>query len=231
MKLYHITKNDNIESIMQNGLIPQINEKSKSVNETDSLIYLCPYDDIPVWKIILGYDTVLCVDLPDDTPVSPYCYSVYMEYTYDKIISPANITVVDDTAELTNDRYKKLLFAFIDTVSYLSVSFARQINYPNQKRDISVSKTAKNILNILKRLDYSNLPHRELKTYLIENGDEGEYTLCDRYVMPGHPCNEKRLWQLFELHPNATTETKALYDWLRMTFKDCLFANTGGWCG
>lgn len=231
MKLYHITKNDNIKSIMQNGLIPQINEKSKSVNETNKLVYLCPYDDIPVWKIILGYNTVLCIDLPDDTPVSPYCYSVYMEYTYDKIISPTHITIINNTAELTDCKYKDLLFAFVDAISYLSTSFARQINYPTQKWDISVPKTAENLLNILRRLDYSKLSDDELRAHLIENGDEGEYTLCDRYVRPECICSGKRLWQLFGLHPAATAETKAIYDWLKMTFKDCLFVNTGGWCG
>lgn len=39
--LYHVTTEENAKSILKNGLIPKIGERSQLIGETEKYVYLC----------------------------------------------------------------------------------------------------------------------------------------------------------------------------------------------
>lgn len=59
------------------------------------------------------------------------------------------------------------------------------------------------------------------------------YTFCDHYECGNFDGDKHRprLWQMLGKHDLATDETKWLYDYLRTTFPQRLFIETGGWTG
>lgn len=82
MMLYHVTHPDNLPSIYQDGLVPQIGSLSEKLGEELPRIYL--FTDIESmetalgcwlgseWEELYGDDAPCCslaVDLPDDFPI------------------------------------------------------------------------------------------------------------------------------------------------------------------
>lgn len=49
---YHITTENNVRKILQQGLKPQIGPNSRAINETQPAIYFCKKEDIPYWQIL-----------------------------------------------------------------------------------------------------------------------------------------------------------------------------------
>lgn len=61
--LYHVTTEENAKSILKNGLIPKIGERSQLVGETEKYVYLCGRKDVPFWSLILDKPVVLRVEV------------------------------------------------------------------------------------------------------------------------------------------------------------------------
>ena len=47
LTFYHLTTEDNANSILKDGLIPHIGERSQSVRELKKHVYLCNEEDVP----------------------------------------------------------------------------------------------------------------------------------------------------------------------------------------
>lgn len=77
MKLYHVTLRSNLESILSNGLIPDIGERSYDAGETQKFVFLFPTkNDVEnamlTWLGEYYYDedvVYLEVNLPDNFPI------------------------------------------------------------------------------------------------------------------------------------------------------------------
>lgn len=78
--LYHVTTEENAKSILKNGLIPKIGERSQLVGETEKYVYLCGRKDVPFWSLILDKPVVLRVEMKDGEvdENNVYQYSYYI---------------------------------------------------------------------------------------------------------------------------------------------------------
>ena len=76
--LYHVTTEENAKSILKNGLILKIGERSQLVGETEKYVYLCGRKDVPFWSLILDKPVVLRVEMKegevDENNVFRYSY-------------------------------------------------------------------------------------------------------------------------------------------------------------
>jgi hypothetical protein len=100
--------------------------------------------------------------------------------------------------------------------------------YDGEERLESLKHDANALLVVLPNLDYSILSKDDIKKHLKNEGESGEYTICDRYEFTGH----KLYVQLIHYPKDDFTKTrKQIYEYIKNTFKGCLGIDTGGWCG
>lgn len=107
MILYHVTKKENIEKIMNEGLIPMLGKYAVEMGECIPSVWLFPdIDDAkemaPIWlEPFYGPDLVyLKVYLPDNTMLE-YTGSDYEVYVT-TCIPPSNISIVNNGSHSTD---------------------------------------------------------------------------------------------------------------------------------
>ena len=92
---YHVTKTENLEKIIKEGLVPKIGELSKIANEEIERIYLFPNEDDMNTALSSWFGecfeedeelSSLNIDLPDDFPIFEGEVE-YEAYSYDIIPS------------------------------------------------------------------------------------------------------------------------------------------------
>lgn len=238
--LYHVTTEENAKSILKNGLIPKIGERSQLVGETEKYVYLCGKKDVPFWSLILDKPVVLRVEMKDgeidDNNV--FRYSYYSETLTESTISAERIRKSRVSRNLTDEQMKDLALSYVDMISLVCVKFAEYITYigdepeENSEEDkTAIELTIESLKFTLPHLNFSGINAKMLRDHLHDRGDGG-CTLCDRYE-PNWEEGEKciRLYDLLDSHPLATDNTKWLYKWLKKTFPRRLRVNTGGWTG
>lgn len=220
-----------------------IGNRSQLVGEQDQRIYLTDRKSLPYWKQILGQPVILRIDVSglDEKNMEFFEYSQYSEWMYSKSVDPKWITRSNVHTCLANDQHRDLCLSFIDTISQISIMFARYITFYHDKDDIKKALAldcldyckdiCKTMRYILPNLDFGLVSAKDLRTHLKLVGDGG-CTLCDTYE-PGFSKMDYpiRLWQLLGQHELKTDETVWLYDWLKKTFPRRLRVDTGGWTG
>jgi hypothetical protein len=102
--LYHVTKNENLSSIMKDGIVKQIGDNSKLNDETELSVYLCEEDEVDIWKILLNGDVVIKVntDYLDEDYLEKVDYSAYSEIIYGKNIPKKAIIDFKNLVPSTN---------------------------------------------------------------------------------------------------------------------------------
>ena len=127
--LYHITTKENAKSILKNGLIPKIGERSQLVGETEKYVYLCGRKDVPFWSLILDKPVVLRVEMKDGEvdENNVYQYSYYSETLAETAIHAERIQKSRVSRNLTVEQMKDLALAYVDTISLVCVKFAEYI--------------------------------------------------------------------------------------------------------
>lgn len=241
--LYHVTDKAAAAEILQKGISPMIGHRSKLAGEKDERIYLTEKSSLPYWKQILGQTTVLRIDTSglETERMEQFRYSQYSEWMYDKPIEPKWITQSKAQPHLTDAQHRKLCLSFVNTISQISILFARYVTFcdddDKKKKEWAedcfgrCQDTCRTMQYVLPHLDFHLVSAKDLRIHLKLMGD-GEYTLCDVYepwfVTTDHPM---RLWQLLGRHALKTEETVWLYNWLKETFPRRLRVNTGGWTG
>lgn len=241
--LYHVTDRATAAKILKNGLCPMIGQRSRLAGEEDERIYLTEKSSLPYWKQILGQTTVLRIDAfgLETERMERFGYVQYSEWTYDKPIDPKWITCSTIQAHLTDAKHRELCLSFVDTISQISILFARYVTFYDDDNTEN-KEWAKDCFDycqgvcrtmqyVLPHLNFHLVSAKDLRTHLKTMGDGG-CTLCDRYepwlATTDHPM---RLWQLLGQHALKTEETAWLYNWLRETFPRRLRVDTGGWTG
>ena len=238
--LYHVTTEESAKSILKNGLIPKIGERSQLVGETEKYVYLCGRKDAPFWSLILDKPVVLRVELKDGEvdENNVYQYSYYSETLTESVIPAERIRKSQVSRSLTDEQMKDLALSYVDMISFICVRFAEYITYiddePEEKAEedkTAIELTIESLKFTLPHLNFSGINAKMLRDHLHERGDGG-CTLCDRYE-PNWKEGEKyiRLYDLLNSHPLATDNTKWLYKWLKKTFPRRLRVDTGGWTG
>ena len=238
--LYHVTTEENAKSILKNGLIPKIGERSQLVGETEKYVYLCGRKDVPFWSLILDKPVVLRVELKDgEVDENNVCqYSYYSETLTESVIPAERIRKSRVSRSLTDEQMKDLALSYVDMISLVCVKFAEYITYIDDEPEEEAAEdrqaielTIEALKFTLPHLNFSGVNAKMLRDHLHERGDGG-CTLCDRYE-PNWKEGEKyiRLYDLLNSHPLATNNTKWLYKWLKKTFPRRLRVDTGGWTG
>lgn len=238
--LYHVTTEENVKSILKNGLIPKIGERSQLVGETEKYVYLCGRKDVPFWSLILDKPVVLRVEMKDGevNENNVYQYSYYSETLTETAIPAERIRKSRVSRSLTDEQMKDLALSYVDMISLICVKFAEYITYIDDEPEEEAAEdrqaielTIEALKFTLPHLNFSGVNAKMLRDHLHERGDGG-CTLCDRYE-PNWEEGEKyiRLYDLLNSHPLATNNTKWLYKWLKKTFPRRLRVDTGGWTG
>lgn len=238
--LYHVTTEENAKSILKNGLIPKIGERSQLVGETEKYVYLCGRKDVPFWSLILDKPVVLRVEMKDGEvdENNVYQYSYYSETLTETAIPAERIRKSRVSRSLTDEQMKDLALSYVDMISLICVKFAEYITYIDDEPEEETAEdrqaielTIESLKFTLPHLNFSGINAKMLRDHLHERGDGG-CTLCDRYE-PNWEEGEKyiRLYDLLNSHPLATNNTKWLYKWLKKTFPRRLRVDTGGWTG
>ena len=238
--LYHVTTEENAKSILKNGLIPKIGERSQLAGETEKYVYLCGRKDVPFWSLILDKPVVLRVEMKegevDENNV--FRYSYYSETLTETAIPAERIQKSRVSRNLTDEQMKDLALSYVDMISLVCVKFAEYITYIDDEPEEEAAEdrqaielTIEALKFTLPHLNFSGVNAKMLRDHLHERGD-GRCTLCDRYE-PNWKEGEKyiRLYDLLNSHPLATNNTKWLYKWLKKTFPRRLRVDTGGWTG
>lgn len=241
--LYHVTDQATAAKILKNGLCPMIGHRSRLAGEEDERIYLTEKSSLPYWEQILGQTTVLRIDASglETERMERFEYVQYSEWTYDKPIDPKWITRSTIQAHLTDTKHRELCLSFVDTISQISILFARYVTFGDdddaEKKEWAMDcfdycqGVCRTMQYVLPHLNFHLVSAKDLRTHLKTMGDGG-CTLCDRYepwlATTDHPM---RLWQLLGRHALKTEETAWLYNWLRETFPRRLRVDTGGWTG
>ena len=233
--LFHVTKKENIESILQEGIVAQIGMNSQNVMETENMVYLCDETSVPYWSIILGADAVFKVSGIKSESCVRYDYGPYIEYAYPYDIAPEHIEVFSDAIPGREAAMKDLCLSYINTVSAIAVHTARFYDNPDlwngqtYKADISRQILKSELYSttaVLERLDFSVCPVEDMRSRIIDRGENGHYVFTDYYKS-----TDNRLWEMFDLYPDDELKEgrKAFKNAICKGFKDCLYENTGGW--
>lgn len=241
--LYHVTDSASALNILKNGIHPMIGDRSRLAGEEDERIYLTEKASLPYWKQILGRNVVLRINVSglELENMTHFKYGQYSEWVHSKTIDPQWITRSKIKTYLTNTQHRELCLSFVDTISQISIMFARYVTFYDDADDSKkewaldcldyCKDVCKTMQYVLPNLNFGLVSAKDLRAHLKIMGDGG-YTLCDAYepwfVTAKHPM---RLWQLLGRHALKTEETVWLYDWLRKTFPRRLRVDTGGWTG
>lgn len=65
MTVYHITDKENINSILTEGLLPMCGENSRLVSDYSHAIYLCDFNSIKYWSILLCRNSIIKITISD----------------------------------------------------------------------------------------------------------------------------------------------------------------------
>lgn len=131
--LYHLTDRESANRILRTGLKPKTGERSQVAQEEGPRIYLADKESVPYWKLLLGKDILLRIDVEklDAEKLEEYRYQEYAEWTYPVSIKPEWIHESRVNSELNPERYRELCLSIIDSISYACVQFARYVSYRN----------------------------------------------------------------------------------------------------
>jgi hypothetical protein len=239
---YHVTTPENAALILKQGLKPKIGPRSAITNEKHKAVYLCKEKDIPYWQIILDMPVILTVTYLEEDDTDFFGYAGYDEYIYRKSIPAENIKEACIETN-TAGAMKRLCAGYISLISNLCELCARYYYYKDTTDMTRLNKDDKeymtslyesieqqtNFLNyLLPRLDYSTITKQEIKKIIKNQGDDGEYTLCDIYFD-----TDKTLLEMLSEYPKDELSDGLVKVQKIITEKleDCLHINTGGFCG
>lgn len=109
--LYHVTKRENVNSILRNGLIPQIGKSSAMINETHNFTYLCRHEDIPYWMILTESNSAVCVDVSGMTMTCRE-YGLYNEYVCSQAIPSYRISQCTDFTHPDESHWYDIVYLY-----------------------------------------------------------------------------------------------------------------------
>ena len=225
--LYHVTTKDKCRDILVNGLIPSIGEQSEKVSENKPAIYLCDYEEVGKWKIVLGKDTVLRIKNTNENLLEIRDYPSFHEYICFNKIEPYNIELTNVNS--TKQQMQELCCDYTLHLCCLVTKIIRYYDgyYDNdEKVEEWIRHTAKSTMEIMNRFNFDLVKNKRIISTLVNAALEGEYTFLDTYNN-----TEYRLYEQIIRFPkdDLYDVRKELHDFITKTYEKCLHINTGGY--
>lgn len=234
MKLYHVTKLENVQNILKHGLIPYIGNNSKIIDEKSKRIYLCDFDSIPYWSVICKGNVVLSIDIDEskmrEYDFEVYKYTLYKEFITTKSISSKYIKIINYKINNVTINYinKNLCSELLYKLSRFCSDCARYYNYNYGNYDFKehLKIGAKLIIHMNNVVDFSRYDKEKIKKDMIEFGNDGEYTCFDTYFN-----TSIRLYQILPYYrDDELSEYRKLISEYYRKILDDININTGGFC-
>lgn len=161
-------------------------------------LFLCEEDHIPYWSILLDRKNILLIDtqgLPE-TDFYKFGYNLYDEWITYKKIEPRRIKRFVKFF-LGTDYMPELCEHHVLNVSELVVHMTRVATHPDRYvgADKLINHDVDSLIEIVaKRLSLRFLNEKLICDKLSEIGDDGDYTMCDRYCV-NERYGELMLWE------------------------------------
>lgn len=228
--LYHLTDMSNINSIMQNGLIPKIGENSQHMNETVKRIYLSDKESIPFWMILLNRNALLEITI-DANDVEQFKYTSYTEYLCEKTIPQEQIKISKYKPTYSKQHMKQLCKNSMHGLSRcvtLCADFYTRKDWLGDTSIDDVKHTLSSEILLSERIDYSVMSTSEIEKELKYMGE----TLCMNTFVDTYFNQNTRLYQQLINYPEdeLTSYRTKIYEIIKNSFKNNLETNTGGYC-
>lgn len=221
MIYYHLTDEENLKSIIKDGLKPLIGKNSKLGGEKEPAIYLCKRKDLPYWKILLNKNILICIRLTKDQEKNllSFNYSNYGEFLCKEMIPKEQINLSKCKIE-KKKAMKDLCISHIysignmcsDIVEYYSASSKDKNEYLCLKRALQC------MLQSLSRLDYTSLNKSEIINAIKDSSNE-DYAFTDK-------CGKEniRMYEKISMYEDDVLSGYAhqLTEYIKHTFADFL---------
>lgn len=145
---YHITNKSNINSILKNGLVPNIGKNSRYVKEQNFLLYFTTYNNIDTWieRFNLDKNEIVILKFPYDK--FGQRYDSANDYFTFNTISPKNISLIDDNKELPLNEFYQI------NKSVLELESLKKVN-----------ELLKRIIERLKQIEFVSLDSEDTWDY------------------------------------------------------------------
>lgn len=241
--LYHVTDQAAAAEILKNGISPMIGQRSRLAGEEYARIYLTEKSSLPYWKQILGQATILRIDASglETERMERFGYGQYAEWVYDKPIDPKWITRSTIQAHLTDAKHRELCLSFVDTISQISILFARYITFYDDDNTENkgwamdcfdyCQDVCRTMQYVLPHLNFHLVSAKELRMHLKTMGGGWMHTVRQIRAWLRHRGSSNAIMAALGRHALKTKETVWLYNWLKETFPRRLRVDTGGWTG
>lgn len=226
--LYHVTDKAKVPSILAEGIRPLRGRNSGMVGETGDRVCLCTEPQARIWADVLGADAFLRVDTAGLPEPEHRDYDAMEEYLYACPVPPGNLS--ESMPDRDPEADAEACLGYVMTTSEVLVELFRHMDRKDPEPGLveDMLKTVANLADILPRLPWHAADPDVILDALREEGEEGEYTMCDKFKDTG-----RRFWEMLrsdgygaiERGPELADELeKRLGPGLR---KLC----TGGWDG
>lgn len=227
--IYHITDKEHAAAIRKAGYLKA--GRGENVARTDDMagVYICDWQSVPYWQLILGKDTVLQLKIDTEKQkLITRTYSCYQEYVSGNDLPFLEIIDVSSNINHRN-RIKAntaLCKAYLWMLNDICLSWAR---YYHQETSISgelLAEETDTLFTILNRLDYEHVKDAVLREEMEDMIESCCYAFTDQYWK-----TDKRLWeQLTEYGEDAWMDIrKKLRTFVEENLSSISDTDTGGW--
>lgn len=238
--LYHLTSEDCLKSILENGLKPIKGENQTLVDEErQNCVYLCDSESVKYWRVILDKKCLIQVSIDKSRIKEQFEYDNYSEYIVDGAIESVYVERATELkhflTEPDNEIRKHIGLSYVNDLSSLCLTCCKlhcgRYDYLSAEEIAEAKKylafDLKATTAVVNRLDFNFVSKQDIEEELTYMGENGEYTLLDTYLD-----TEKRLYEiLLEYESGDSKEVfKEAYETIKRIIGD-ININTGGFTG
>lgn len=229
MYYYHLTTEKNLNSILKQGILPKIGERSALNMEKKPSIYLCNYHDLPIWSFLLGLPITIQIPKESVTIDNTFEYQIQTEYITYKPISQKGLSTIktpklDKTMQ--NEIVTHLCMALSTTLTRLAIFYER---YQNDTELLNHILQSLNCVGyMISQVPWNDIDCQNLQNELKKSAESGEYIFTDTYKD-----TNKRLWEQVLFYPESDQKICKSYQQFIQNIASMptkiKFLSTGGW--
>lgn len=219
--LYHVTYKDAVEDIMELGLEPRYGANSQKIkDERGERLYLTTEDKINEWMAYLNADAVIRIDITDMSKRSGIWGDFERTFTVDDNgekscnawICPECLSEYKVKRDHELGNYQ-VLIASISALSNVCSSVCNSMLGRSNMSADDINSILNHCTAVNENINPVTNPWyiNDLKTYLIELGEEGCYTFCDTLFDIGRTPGPKLYKVLPKFNDPETQEAREAF--------------------